>query len=68
MVAWHELFPADRNPSMEDFADYVANPLWDAFIRFVDAAYRPQPRTESRRCGAAPACTVKYQARGRATC
>ena len=68
MVAWHELFPADRKPSMEDVADYVANPLWDAFIRFVDEVYGAQPRIEYSRCGAAPGWNVKYKARGRALC
>lgn len=68
MVAWHELFPVDREPSMEDVADYVANPLWDAFIRFVDEAYGAQPRIEYSRCGAAPGWNVKYKARGRALC
>ena len=53
---------------MEDVADYVANPLWDAFIRFVDEAYGAQPRIEYSRCGAAPGWNVKYKARGRALC
>ena len=68
MVAWHELFPVGREPSMEDVADYVGNPLWDAFIRFVDEAYGAQPRIEYSRCGAAPGWNVKYKARGRALC
>ena len=67
-VAWHELFPVGREPSMEDVADYVGNPLWDAFIRFVDEAYGAQPRIEYSRCGAAPGWNVKYKARGRALC
>ena len=31
MAAWHELFPLDREPTMEDIAGYIDHPLWDAF-------------------------------------
>ena len=34
MAAWHELFPLDREPTMEDIAGYIDHPLWDAFTAF----------------------------------
>ena len=68
MVAWHELFPVDREPSMEDIAAHIDNPLWDAFTAFVDETYGAQPRIECSRCGGAPGWNVKYTARGRALC
>lgn len=68
MVAWHELFPVDREPTMDDIADYIANPLWDAFTAFIDEAYGARPRIEYSRCGGAPGWNVKYKARGRALC
>ena len=49
MAAWHELFPLDREPTMEDIAGYIDHPLWDAFTAFVDerlrreTAHRVQP-------------------------
>ena len=68
MVAWHELFPVDREPSMEDISAFIDNPLWDAFTVFVDETYGAQPRIEYSRCGGAPGWNVKYKARGRALC
>ena len=39
MAAWHELFPLDREPTMEDIAGYIDHPLWDAFTAFIDESY-----------------------------
>ena len=68
MAAWHELFPADREPTMDDVAAHIANPLWDAFTAFVDETYGAQPRIEYSRCGGAPGWNVKYKKSGRALC
>lgn len=68
MTVWHELFPADREPTMDDVAAHIANPLWDAFTAFVDETYGAQPRIEYSRCGGAPGWNVKYKARSRALC
>ena len=68
MTAWHELFPADREPTMDDVAAHIANPLWGAFTAFVDETYGAQPRIEYSRCGGAPGWNVKYKARSRALC
>ena len=57
MAAWHELFPLDREPTMEDIAGYIDHPLWDAFTAFIDESYGAKPRIEYSRCGGAP-CTV----------
>lgn len=68
MAAWHELFPLDREPTMEDIAGYIDHPLWDAFTAFIDESYGAKPRIEYSRCGGAPGWNVKYKARGRALC
>ena len=68
MTVWHELFPLDREPSMDDIAAYIDNPLWDSFTAFVDETYGAQPRIEYSRCGGAPGWNVKYKARSRALC
>lgn len=68
MKAWHEQFPLDREPTMEDVAAFIDNPLWGAFTAFVDEAYGAQPRIEYSRCGGAPGWNVKYKARSRALC
>ena len=68
MTVWHELFPLDREPSMDDIAAYIDNPLWDSFTAFIDETYGAQPRIEYSRCGGAPGWNVKYKARSRALC
>ena len=40
MAAWHELFPLDREPTMEDIAGYIDHPLWDAFTAKATARNR----------------------------
>lgn len=67
-MEWHLLYPAEREPSLEDIKAYIANPLWDSFAAFIDQAYGAQPRVEHSRCGGAPGWNVKYKARGRALC
>ena len=67
-MEWHLLYPAEREPSLEDIKAYIANPLWDSFTAFIDRAYGAQPRVEHSRCGGAPGWNVKYKARGRALC
>lgn len=57
MAAWHELFPLDREPTMEDIAGYIDHPLWDAFTAFVDESYGAEPRIEYSRAAAAPGWT-----------
>ena len=66
MTVWHELFPLDREPSMDDIAAYIDNPLWDSFTAFIDETHGAQPRIEYSRCGGAPGWNVKYKARSRA--
>ena len=44
MAAWHELFPLDREPTMEDITGYIDHPLWDAFTAFIDKSYGAKPR------------------------
>lgn len=68
MTVWHELFPLDREPSMDDIAAYIDNPLWDSFTAFIDETYGAQPRIEYSRCGGAPGWNMKYKARSRALC
>lgn len=47
MAAWHELFPLDREPTMEDIAGYIDHPLWDAFTAFIDESYGAKPRIDT---------------------
>ena len=67
-MTWHELFPLDREPSMDDIAGYIDNPLWKDFVDFIDETYGAQPHIEYSRCGGAPGWNVKYKARSRALC
>ena len=61
MAAWHELFPLDREPTMEDITGYIDHPLWDAFTAFIDKSYGAKPRIEYSRCGGAPGLEREVQ-------
>lgn len=65
---WHLLYPADREPALEDIEKYIDNPLWASFTSFVEQAYGAAPRIEYSRCGGAPGWNVKYRACSRALC
>lgn len=67
-MIWHELFPLDREPSLEDIDRFIANPLWDSFTGFIDEAYGVPARIEYSRCGGAPGWNVKYKKGGKSLC
>ena len=56
MAAWHELFPLDREPTMEDIAGYIDHPCGTRSPR-RRRSYGAKPRIEYSRCGGAPGGT-----------
>ena len=57
MAAWHELFPLDREPTMEDIARlYRPSPVGRVH-RVRRRSYGAKPRIEYSRCGGAPVGT-----------
>ena len=60
-MKWAQLFPVNRQPSMEEMDRYADNPLWLELRRYLKDAYGAEPRTEYSRCGLEPGWNVKFK-------
>ena len=58
---WAQLFPMDRQPSMEELDRYADNPLWPEFRQYLKDAYGAEPRMDYSRCGLEPGWNVKFR-------
>ena len=58
---WAQLFPMDRQPSMEELDRYADNPLWPEFRQYLKDAYGVEPRMDYSRCGLEPGWNVKFK-------
>lgn len=65
---WKEIFPQDRQPTLEEIGVCVGSPLWDEFCACMGALCGTPPRIEYSRCGGAPGWNVKYRRGGRGIC
>ena len=65
---WCEEYPADRQPTLEQMANYIASPHWQALCTHLESCYMVQPKTEYSQCSGAPGWNVKYRKSGRALC
>lgn len=65
---WNETYPITNQPTMEQIAEAVGNPLWARLCGEVERAYGGLPRVEYSRCSMAPGWNVKYKKGGRAVC
>ena len=67
---WHEMFPLDQAPSLEQMSDYVGSGRrrWDHLNEYLQSAYHVQPIIEYSSCSAQPGWNVKYKKSGKALC
>ena len=65
---WPQLFPMDRQPSMEELDRYADNPLWPELRQYLKDTYGAEPRMDYSRCGLEPGWNVKFKKSGRALC
>ena len=63
---WAQLFPMDRQPSMEELDRYADSPLWQSLRAYLKEAYGAEPRMEYSRCGLEPGWNVKFKKGGKA--
>lgn len=65
---WNDLFPKDKQPTMEDITDYIgeAKELWLSLISYFESAYKATPKMTYSGCGMKPGWNVKYQKSGQA--
>lgn len=60
-MKWTQLFPMNREPSMEELDRYADNPLWPELRQYLKAAYGAEPRMDYSRCGLEPGWNVKFR-------
>ena len=65
---WAQLFPLDRQPSLEELDRYADSPLWQSLRAYLKEAYGAEPRMEYSRCGLEPGWNVKFKKAGRTLC
>lgn len=67
-MAWHELYPINEQPSADQIAAYIHNPLWEEFNDYLNQAYETKPKYSFSRCGLQPGWNIKYSKGGKSLC
>ena len=62
-MTWNELFPKDRQPMMEDIAEYVGpfESVWRDLLAYFETDYNCKPKMAHSVCGMAPGWNLKFQ-------
>ena len=66
-MQWKEIFPLDRQPAMDEIADYIgghAKELWLSLMNYMETAYHAKPRLSYSVCAGKPGWNVKFQKSG----
>lgn len=67
-MEWINLYPASKQPSEAEIAEYISNPLWRDLNDFLQMNYEVEPSYSYSTCSAQPGWNVKYQKAGRSLC
>ena len=67
-MAWHELYSLNEQPSAEQIAAYIDNPLWEAFNDYLNQAYETEPKYSFSRCSLQSGWNIKYSKGGKSLC
>lgn len=67
-MAWHEIYPAGRQPDMKQIGDYVNSPHWNQLCSYIQKTYATSPSIEYSRCSMQTGWNVKYKKGSRAIC
>ncbi|MBP7175086.1 MAG: DUF3788 domain-containing protein [Thermoclostridium sp.] len=66
-MEWHELFPQERQPTMENIAAYIGGEsslLWQSLIDYMQKAYQLKPKMTYSVCSGKPGWNIKLQKSG----
>lgn len=66
-MEWKEIFPSDRQPSMDQIEDYIGGngkSLWQSLIDYMDKSYKVKPKLFYSGCSGKPGWNVKFQKSG----
>lgn len=65
---WSNIFGSEKQPTVEEIAKYIANPLWDELNAFLQESYEVEPTYSFSQCSGQPGWNIKYQKSGRSLC
>lgn len=65
---WTQVYDADKQPTKEDIAAFIANPLWEDLNSFLQENNQAEPNYSYSNCSGQPGWNVKYQKAGRSLC
>ncbi|MDL2257749.1 DUF3788 domain-containing protein [Eubacteriales bacterium OttesenSCG-928-K08] len=65
---WTDKYSADMQPTKEQIADFIANPLWSKINSFLGDNYGIEPKYCYSACSGQPGWNVKYQKAGKSLC
>lgn len=66
-MEWKEIFPAERQPSLEDIENYIngqAKELWHSLFNYMNTAYNAKPKMSYSVCSGKPGWNIKFQKSG----
>ena len=66
-MEWRDLFPADKQPTMEDISEYIggeAKELWQSLMTYMETAYKAKPKLSYSACSGKPGWNIKFQKSG----
>ena len=49
-MTWMEVYPAHRQPDMEQIGRYIASPYWQQLLAWLEDTFHISPRIEYSRC------------------
>jgi len=67
IMEWNEMFPSDRQPTMEQIEDYIGGNgklLWQSLMDYLDKSYKIKPKLFYSVCAGKPGWNVKFQKSG----
>lgn len=65
---WVELYPKDKEPSLDEISAYVGTTQWLNINSWLQSTYRTVPKRSYSACSGAPGWNVKYQKSGKSLC
>ena len=66
-MEWKEIFPQERQPSMDEIAEYIggdAKKLWQSLMEYMDTAYKSKPKMSYSACSGKPGWNIKFKKSG----
>ena len=65
---WKEQFPATKQPTEQQIAEFIDNQLWGKLNHYLQQAYEVKPKYSHSRCSMQAGWNVKYHKAGKSLC